>query len=191
MNKKGVTLIELIVVVAIVGIIATVTANIFIFGKKSFDKSEKKSSQQMDRRLAVQTISRELRYADDIDLFKDEKLIKPNSLNGNDKKYIYFDEVSKKIMKKDGNKPAYEFLIGNQEFEEIYFKVEDTEELDEKMRKKKVLELFIDMQEKLSENDEENDKDDYDIKTTISLLNENDLTDKSIDDKFRVIEYTK
>lgn len=184
MNRKGVTLVELIIVVAIVGVIATVTANIFIFGNKSFDRSQDISSQQMDTRLVIQAISKELRYAEDIRLLKDKDSIPQNSSIKDEDKYIYFDDISKKIMKKDGKNSAYEFLSGKQEFENIYFDIQNKGSRgDEKV----ILELFIKEQHKLSNS--KVDDDDSDVKTTISLLNQKAVENEKTN--HHVVKYTK
>ena len=193
MNRKGVTLAELIIVVAIVGVIATVTANIFIFGNKSFDRSQDISSQQMDTRLVIQAISKELRYAEDIRLLKDKDSIPQNSSIKDEDKYIYFDYISKKIMKKDGKNSAYEFLSGEQNFENLYFDIQNTEGPTggEEVR----LKLFIKEQHESSNADGEPD-----VKTTISLLNQKTTKDdgaskyelnETNDTKFNVIKYKK
>lgn len=171
MNNKGVTLVELVVVVAIIGIISTVIANVFIFGNKTFNKVESRSAGQMDVRIVVQTISKELRYADDIELFKKIELL--NNVYDEDSKYIYFDESSKKVMKKEGQEASYEFLKRNQQFEKLGFS------------KNKVLKLFISSKQSSTTTDS-------DIETAISLLNQK--LDKIVaqkDIRYKVIKYKK
>ncbi len=117
MNKKGMTLVEIIVAVAIVGIIATVIGNVFIFGSKSFKNSDTQSVNQMDVRLASAAISRELRYADEIEVvglgtdFKEGK------------KHIYYDTETKRLLKRDGYKPPKELLDKSQIFSNVTFDV--------------------------------------------------------------------
>lgn len=179
MNKKGVTLIELIVVIAIVGIIATVIVNIFVSGNMTFNKSKSRSAEQMDVRLVIQIINKELRYATDIGQPKNKESL---GSDGEEYKYIYFDKVSKKIMKQDGKNQAYELLKGNQMFNNVYFKVENTPKANDEPQK--ILKLSIESQEKLNENN-------YDGETIISLLNENKLETLPLDSKIEVIKYKK
>lgn len=120
-NKKGMTLVEVIVVIGIIGIIATIIGNIFIFGNKSFRSSDVQSINQMNVRLAAGAISRELRYATEIEL------VDVNTDFKEGKKYIYYDTVTKRLLKRDGYKPALEFLKGKQTFSDINFKVTKVE----------------------------------------------------------------
>ena len=164
MNKRGMTLVEIIVAIAIVGIISTVIASVFIFGNKSYNRSETRSIRQMDVRLVAQTISKELRYAYAIVLF-DNKNFEVEY------EYIYLDEQSNKIMiKRSGTKEGVELLKGKQTFDEVNFTV-----------KEGLLKVSVESQNISLENN-------YKLDATISLLNQKELDE---DEGSKVIKYKK
>lgn len=65
-NRKGMTLIEVIVTLAIAGIVIQVLYSIFIAGNKSFEFSQKRGLTQQNVRLATDFIDSELRYIDQL-----------------------------------------------------------------------------------------------------------------------------
>lgn len=62
-NNKGITLIEIIVVLAIMGIVVTVVGSIFGFGTKTFKKTTDRGLSQQDERLVVTKVTNALRTA--------------------------------------------------------------------------------------------------------------------------------
>ena len=164
MNKKGMTLVEVIVAIAIIGIISTVTANVFIFENRSFKRADTKSVNQMGVRLAAQVINKELRYASDI------KLLASNNFE-DEYEYIYLDEQSNKIMiKRSGTKEGVELLKGKQTFDEVNFTV-----------KEGLLKVSVESQNISLENN-------YKLDATISLLNQKELDEN---EGSKVIKYKK
>lgn len=65
-NNKGVTLIELLIVLAIMGIVFQVIYSIFFIGNKSFNTSKNKGFAQQDVRIASTYIINEIRTAKEI-----------------------------------------------------------------------------------------------------------------------------
>lgn len=102
-NNKGVTLIELLIVLAIIGIVLQVLYSIFFIGNKSFNTSKNKGFAQQDSRIAYTYITNELKTA---------KFISPNQLTG---KYysLRFEngELYKDLYNEDGTKQI--ILISN------------------------------------------------------------------------------
>ena len=163
MNKKGMTLVEIIVAMAIVGIIVIVIGNVFMFGTKSFRKTETQAVNQMDVRVAVSSISKELRYASKIELLDIEKL--------EDKfHYIYFDNKTKKIMRKEKNRLSEELIVGENKFDKVEFVAKDG-----------LLKAFFKSKDIGTE-------DNYELDATISLINEKNLSDHK---GSKVIKYDK
>lgn len=60
-NKKGFTLIELIIVIAILGIVLTMAFNFFSFNLRTYNKGEDRAAVQFDVRMASDYITDELR----------------------------------------------------------------------------------------------------------------------------------
>ena len=94
MKKRGMTLIELIVVIAIVSIVITVGFSFVIFGQDVFGKGSTQAEIQSELRLASDIIKNELRYANAIDLIPDVGTVVNGScyiyLSGN---RLIYDEV--------------------------------------------------------------------------------------------------
>jgi prepilin-type N-terminal cleavage/methylation domain-containing protein len=86
--KSGFTLIELIVTIAILGIVLTMAYSMGAFANISFNNGSAKSHIQSNIRLMSNYITKEIRYSSDVTILKtmpDDEDIKPN------KKYIYID----------------------------------------------------------------------------------------------------
>lgn len=87
-NIKGITLIELIVVMALITVVLGVTYSIFIVSRKSFDIGVNKTIVQQDARVCTNKITKELKLAKSIstspipsdDYYK--LSLKPNATTG-------------------------------------------------------------------------------------------------------------
>jgi prepilin-type N-terminal cleavage/methylation domain-containing protein len=96
-NKKGVTLIELIVVLAILGIVLSAIFSVQLFGTKTFNIGTNQSDIQNDLRLTAQKITDEIRYAENAHIYAAVPAFESQY------KYIYYDAVDKSIKFKIGN----------------------------------------------------------------------------------------
>jgi prepilin-type N-terminal cleavage/methylation domain-containing protein len=67
-NKRGVTLIELIVALAILTVIIAVGFSFYFFGSKTFSRGETIASIQFDVRMSTDFITREVRNATEVEL---------------------------------------------------------------------------------------------------------------------------
>jgi prepilin-type N-terminal cleavage/methylation domain-containing protein len=67
-NNKGFTLVELIVVIAILSVVIGAIFSFFLFENKIFYKSTDKFDIQSDLRLSLSVLSKELRNSTDLDL---------------------------------------------------------------------------------------------------------------------------
>lgn len=92
-RKKGVTLIELIVALAILGIVIIGVSSFIMFSNKTFNISEKQSDAQFNVRFASESITKELRVADTIEILDNT----PAEFES-DKKYIYVEGNSIKLF---------------------------------------------------------------------------------------------
>ncbi|OLS02739.1 PilW family protein [Tissierella creatinophila] len=100
-NRKGFTLVEVILVLALIGVIITVSYSIFFTGQKSFEVGIDKGLAQEDNRILREYLVRELRY---ITYFNSQK---PNSQNYYSLKIIQNSNGSNSLIKtkyNNGNK---------------------------------------------------------------------------------------
>jgi len=65
-KKKGLTLIELVIVIAISGIVISSLSSIYVSNMKSFKKSNERSQNQYDVKMAADFITEQLRYAKNV-----------------------------------------------------------------------------------------------------------------------------
>lgn len=67
-SQRGVTLVELIVALAILGFVLAAVYSFYYFGERSFAVGSEQSNLQRDLRLAADFITREVRHAVELDL---------------------------------------------------------------------------------------------------------------------------
>lgn len=91
-KKRGITLIELIVVLAISGIVISSLGSIYVANMKTFKKSSERSQNQYDVKMAADFITDQLRYAKNVEVTSEVKDMDPDD----EKKYnnIYLSESS-------------------------------------------------------------------------------------------------
>lgn len=70
-NEKGITLIELLIVLALLGIVLAIGYNIYFFGQRTFTIGETQTNLQRDVRFASAFITREVRYATELEVRND------------------------------------------------------------------------------------------------------------------------
>ncbi|MDM8535023.1 prepilin-type N-terminal cleavage/methylation domain-containing protein, partial [Clostridiaceae bacterium HSG29] len=98
MNNKGFTLIELIIVIALTGIVMVLATNSLFFSSNTFHSTSDQQSIQSDSRIITTFIENEISYASSIEILENA----PGTFDDT-KKYIYLDEINKKIMYKNGS----------------------------------------------------------------------------------------
>lgn len=65
-NRTGFTLVELMLVVALIGVVSSVAYSIFFTGQKSFEVGMKKGEEQADHRILREYLVKELRYIQEL-----------------------------------------------------------------------------------------------------------------------------
>jgi prepilin-type N-terminal cleavage/methylation domain-containing protein len=93
-NESGVTLVELIIVLAIIGIVVTMASSVQLFGLKTFNMGQDQYNSQYNIRRASEYITKELRYAQTMEILS----AVPAAFETG-KKYIYVDGSSIKNYK--------------------------------------------------------------------------------------------
>lgn len=102
-NNFGFSLIEVIIAIAILGVVMAAISSVNLFGLRSFKFSEVRSSNQFDVRMPVDFISREIRFAKEMTIINDYVQIPVDNDNDGEidvessYRYIYLDE-NKKII---------------------------------------------------------------------------------------------
>ena len=123
-NNKGITLVEIIIVVAILGIIMTTVSSLFSFGIKSFKITSDKGFTQQNERLIVTKITNKLRTAKKIknvvsedckevlskEILKEEGVQVDSITFTGDKKNL----TIKLIMKDNPNEKNFDIRIENE-----------------------------------------------------------------------------
>ena len=80
-NERGITLVELLAVLAIVGIITTLVTSVFINGKKASDRTVTNQTLQQEANYILETIRNEYLVLDDATIKLETS---PNNLEMND-----------------------------------------------------------------------------------------------------------
>ncbi|MHB1454469.1 MAG: PilW family protein [Saccharofermentanales bacterium] len=99
-TDRGMTLIELVIAMAIAGIVASAAFSLFIFGNRIFGLGNKQYNVQSNIRLAANQITDEIRYAVDIEILDDmdaSALSNPAGI-GHYINYAYYDDGQKAIV---------------------------------------------------------------------------------------------
>ncbi|MDW7661065.1 MAG: prepilin-type N-terminal cleavage/methylation domain-containing protein [Bacillota bacterium] len=94
-DNSGVTLIELIIVVALIGIVISVIFSMFFFGSGTFSRGESQYGLQNEARLAIDSLSRDLRFVREIEIVDDFDAATPEPYET----IVYFDSVNNQIVK--------------------------------------------------------------------------------------------
>lgn len=98
LDNKGLTLIELILTVVLLGIIISLIFAFFQFNYSTFFRSTSKYDIQSNLNNVSRFIEKELRYSSETNVYEDKNEI------SNGKKYIYFENDSIILRTQDGTK---------------------------------------------------------------------------------------
>ncbi|MBN2259621.1 MAG: type II secretion system protein [Clostridiales bacterium] len=92
--KKGFTLIEVIIVIALIGILSLILTSIVAYSLNNYKMSKEKHEEQFDVRLAADLITLEVRNALSISLI--------SSAGGTGTKYLYYADNDLIMVDEDG-----------------------------------------------------------------------------------------
>lgn len=118
-NNKGITLIELLIVLAIMGIILQVIYSVFFVGNKSFIIGKEKGFAQQDARLIAEIVTKELRTAKEVS-------IDLSTISGN-YYFLEFDKDNSRLIKQDKDKDKPPMIVAEGSIEKLSFN-RDTED---------------------------------------------------------------
>ncbi len=94
-HKRGVTLVELIIVISLIGIVISVIFSMFFFGSGTFSRGESQYGLQNEARFAIDSLSRDLRFVSEIEIIDDFSADTPEPYET----IVYFDSVNNQIVK--------------------------------------------------------------------------------------------
>ncbi|NLT93958.1 MAG: prepilin-type N-terminal cleavage/methylation domain-containing protein [Clostridia bacterium] len=101
-NNKGFTLVELLISLGLLGLIISAASFMYFTGVQGFNRSENQVKVQQNLRIAMNTLSSEIRKADGITIHPDERKIDLFFHDGSAKSYE-FDWSQKEIRLSDSN----------------------------------------------------------------------------------------
>ncbi len=96
-SRKGVTLIEMLIVLGLISVVISVAASMFLFGLKTFAHGNAQYGIQSDVRLASDYIQKQVRYATSVEV------IDAPSIYDAGYSYIYFDDATDELIHKAWN----------------------------------------------------------------------------------------
>lgn len=96
-DKKGLTLIEVLISLAIMGIVLAAASSLHIFGLKSFNRGEERYNLQSGLRETARNVADTVRIAEDVEILAQKPAAATFEM---DKKYIYIDSTSGKSVVK-------------------------------------------------------------------------------------------
>ena len=98
-SKSGVTLVELLLVIALLSLVIGITYSLLLFGMRTYAKGNDQTEVQFDIRFTADAVTNELRYASLVEIHPDSLSI-PASID-DDSRYIYLlneDGVDKLVF---------------------------------------------------------------------------------------------
>ncbi len=104
-SNTGMTLIELIVVMAILVVVIAAIGSVLVYGQRAFRQGENQSALQNDIRLVAERISKDIRYAENFSIH--------TTMPALDEQYKYIYVESGKIMRRIGSGTP-EVLLGSE-----------------------------------------------------------------------------
>lgn len=108
-NNKGFTLVELIVVIAILGIVSMAVVTVFSYTLNSFRISDLRSKEQYEARSAMDLVKKEISVASIVKLRETIPATKPQEAGYG---YCYYDSVTHRLVLHTPEGTNY-FLISN------------------------------------------------------------------------------
>jgi prepilin-type N-terminal cleavage/methylation domain-containing protein len=79
-NKKGVTLVELVFTLALIGIVLTIVVAIFMFGNRNFSTQNKQSEAVATARYSMDYITKQVRMANIIEVVDNKILVNSSEI---------------------------------------------------------------------------------------------------------------
>lgn len=114
LNKKGTTLIELVIVLALIGFASLIAFSFYFFSARTFAKGSSQTEAQFDIRMVTQFITEEVRNSVTLDI-----VVKPNTFTANDT-YNYIYVLNKQMYYRKANETIgnllYDIQIENYTF---------------------------------------------------------------------------
>lgn len=96
-NQNGITLIELLIVIGIMGVVMSLGFSFLMFGTRTFKLSGERADNQFDVRMPTDFVSKEVRYADKVQILTSVPASQPANTYD-----IYLDASDQLIYNKNG-----------------------------------------------------------------------------------------
>jgi Tfp pilus assembly protein PilW len=88
-NRKGFAIVELLLVLGLSGLVTAIAFMLYFSGTKAWNRAENQMEVQQNLRIAINTLSTEVRKADFFEIIQDNRKITLTYPNGSSKSYSF------------------------------------------------------------------------------------------------------
>lgn len=129
-KKKGVTLIELVVVIALVTIVGGMIMTLFLSQNKSMNYVKNSTALQDEARIILSTLENDIRVAKNRDFSVrtegDREMIYSYEVDSSNRFAYYYDTTKKSVVKAKHNGTSYDDIVSISDSVESIIIIEDT-----------------------------------------------------------------
>lgn len=115
-DNKGITLIELLIVLALIGLVLLLVVTLFLFGNRSFNRQNEHTAIVANVRYSMDYLTKQVRKANEIEVNGNVLFVDSSEIKIEDRTLYKDDdeittEIDELVVSKDGNKVQIEIVI--------------------------------------------------------------------------------